>query len=63
MSDGKIDFVIRGGKVVSPSSTIEADVAIAGETIAAVTAPGLLPKMDGDIDAALFQLRYGFLVA
>lgn len=51
MSQTKIDFVICGGKVVSPSSTIEADVAIAGEKIAAVTAPGLLPKTANDIDA------------
>ena len=53
MGDNKIDLVIRGGRVVSPSSTIEADVAIAGEQIAAVAAPGLLPKTDNDIDDRL----------
>ncbi|MFL2669327.1 MAG: amidohydrolase family protein, partial [Alphaproteobacteria bacterium] len=51
MSETKIDFVICGGKVVSPSSTIEADVAICGEKIVAVTAPGILPKTANDIDA------------
>jgi dihydroorotase len=51
VSDGTIDLIIRGGKVVSPSSTIDADVAIAGETIAAVTAPGILPAIGNEIDA------------
>ncbi len=51
MSDGNIDLIIRGGKIVSPSSTIEADVAISGETIAAVTAPGMLAESAAEIDA------------
>ena len=51
MSNGNIDLIIRGGKIVSPSSTIEADVAISGETIAAVTAPGMLAESAAEIDA------------
>lgn len=51
MSNGTIDLIIRGGKVVSPSSTIEADVAVSGETIAAVAAPGVLPKVPTEIEA------------
>ena len=47
-----IDLIIRGGKVVSPSSTIEADVAVSGETIAAVTSPGMLPVIDNEINAS-----------
>ncbi|MDA1326279.1 MAG: allantoinase AllB [Proteobacteria bacterium] len=49
--DGTIDLIIRGGKIVSPSSTIEGDVAISGETIAAVTAPGMLATIANEIDA------------
>ena len=51
MSQGTIDLIIRGGIIVSPSSTIEADVAISGETIAAVTAPGMLATATTEIDA------------
>ena len=52
MSDVTIDLIIRGGKIVSPSSTIEADVAISGERIAAVTAPGMLARIANEIDAS-----------
>src|SRR3984957_16794908 len=38
-----LDTIIRGGDVVTPQGVILGDVAIAGETIAAVTAPGVLP--------------------
>jgi len=51
VGEKSIDLIIRGGKVVSPSSTIAADVAISGETIAAVAAPGLLPRAPREIDA------------
>jgi dihydroorotase len=52
VSEGNIDLIIRGGRVVSPSSTIEADVAVSGEKIAAVTAPGMLPaEAATEIDA------------
>ena len=51
------DLVIRRGNVVSPAATIEADLAIEGEKIAAVTMPGILPEADIEIDAAgLFVL-------
>jgi dihydropyrimidinase len=38
-----LDLIIRGGDVVTPQGVIRCDVAIAGETIAALTAPGALP--------------------
>jgi len=37
-----LDTIIRGGEVVTPHGVVHCDVAIAGETIAAVTAPGAL---------------------
>ncbi len=36
------DLIIRGGEVVTPQATGAYDIAIKGETIAAVTAPGAL---------------------
>ena len=51
MSIETIDLVIRGGKVVSPSSTIKADVAIAGGKIIAVVSPGILPDIKNEINA------------
>ena len=51
MTNKAIDIVIRNGKIVSPSSTIEADVAIAGEKIVAVTAPGIIQNAATEIDA------------
>ena len=51
------DLVIRKGMVVSPTATIEADIAVAGEKIAAVAMPGTLPEAGIEIDAAgLFVL-------
>ena len=38
-----LDTIIRGGDVVTPQGAMQCDVAIAGETIAAVAAPGTLP--------------------
>src|SRR5258708_32681353 len=38
-----LDTIIRDGEVVTPQGIVQCDVAIAGETIAAVTAPGALP--------------------
>ena len=38
-----LDTIIRGGEVVTPQGVIAADVAIAGETIAVIAAPGALP--------------------
>ena len=37
-----LDLLIRGGEVVTPQGVVNCDVAVAGETIAAVTAPGTL---------------------
>jgi dihydropyrimidinase len=36
------DLIIQGGDVVTPQGVVAADVAIAGETIAAIAAPGTL---------------------
>jgi dihydropyrimidinase len=36
------DLIIRGGEVVTPEGVVTCDVAVAGETIAALTAPGTL---------------------
>ncbi len=48
-----LDLIIRGGDVVTPHGVITADVAISGETIAAVAAPGALPAGAGkEINAA-----------
>ena len=38
-----LDFIIRGGDVVTPQGVTQCDVAIAGETIAAIAAPDTLP--------------------
>jgi dihydroorotase-like cyclic amidohydrolase len=35
-----LDIIIQGGEVVTPQGVIQCDVAIAGETIAAIAAPG-----------------------
>ena len=51
MSDGNIDLIIRGGKIVSPNSTFEGDVAVSGQKIAAVAAPDVLPPAATEIDA------------
>jgi dihydroorotase len=45
------DIVIRGGTVVSPSGRVPADVAIAGERIAAVVTPGTPLEAGRTIDA------------
>jgi hypothetical protein len=37
-----LDIIIRGSDVVTPQGVALCDIAIAGETIAAVTAPGVL---------------------
>jgi len=36
------DLIIRGGDVVTPQGVVACDIAVAGETIAALTAPGTL---------------------
>lgn len=51
LKDNNINLVIKGGKVVSPSTTIEADIAISGDKIVAITAPGALPESINQIDA------------
>jgi dihydropyrimidinase len=49
-----LDIIIRGGDVVTPHGVVQGDVAIAGETIAAVTAPGALEAQPAtrELDAA-----------
>jgi dihydropyrimidinase len=37
-----LDLIIRGGDVVTPQGVVRGDVAVAGETIAAIAAPGAL---------------------
>ena len=37
-----LDLIIRGGDVVTPQGVVRCDVAVKGETIAAVAAPGTL---------------------
>jgi len=36
------DLMIRGGDVVTPEGVVRGDVAVAGETIAAIATPGTL---------------------
>ena len=36
------DLIIRGGDVVTPQGVVRCDVAVAGETIAAIAAAGTL---------------------
>jgi dihydroorotase-like cyclic amidohydrolase len=36
------DLIIRGGDVVTPEGVVRCDVAVAGETIAAIATPGTL---------------------
>src|ERR1700730_558405 len=40
---GMFDLMIRGGDVVTPEGVVRCDVAVAGETIAAIATPGALP--------------------
>ena len=37
-----LDLIIRGGEVVTPQGVAHCDIAISGETIAALAAPGAL---------------------
>ena len=46
-----VDILIKNGKVVSPEATIEACVAIRGETIVAVGAEDVMPPAKKVIDA------------
>jgi dihydropyrimidinase len=49
-----LDLIIRGGDVVTPQGVVRGDVAVAGETIAAIAAPGALSggASTREIDAA-----------
>jgi dihydropyrimidinase len=51
-----IDLVIRGGRVVTPDGVGDWDVAIEGERIAAVAAPGALPRDAGRVIDATGKL-------
>ena len=44
------DLIIRGGEVVTPQGVVRCDVAVAGETIAAIAAAGALA---GAVNAVL----------
>lgn len=46
-----LDIIIRGGDVVTPQGVVKGDVAVKGETIAAVTAPDVLTEAGRIIDA------------
>ena len=48
-----LDLIIRGGEVVTPEGVVRCDVAISGEIIAAITAPGALEAQGAkrEIDA------------
>src|SRR5262249_2939086 len=41
-----LDLLIRGGEVITPQGVVRCDVAVAGETIAAIAAPDTLPAQD-----------------
>src|SRR4051794_3519454 len=49
-----LDLIVRGGDVVTPQGVIRGDVAIAGETIAAIAAADTLPAQSAQrvIDAS-----------
>ena len=49
-----LDLIIRGGDVVTPQGVVRGDVAVAGETIAAIAAAGALSAESATrvIDAA-----------
>lgn len=55
------DLVIRGGTLVSPAGRQAADVAIAGERIAALVAPGTPLEAGREIDAAGRHLLPGVI--
>jgi dihydropyrimidinase len=46
-----LDLLIRNGTVVSPEASVVADVAVQGEKIVAVTAPGVIPDAKRVVDA------------
>ena len=52
MADGPIDLLIRGGKIVSPESTLEADIAVRGGKIVAIGGNQLATRAGDTIDAA-----------
>ena len=43
----QVDLIVEGGRVVTGGSVVEADVAIGGEKIVALTAPGNPPLEAG----------------
>jgi dihydroorotase len=46
------DLLVRGGRVWTPGGIVAADVAVAGEKVAAVAAPGALSEAKTTIDAS-----------
>jgi len=53
-----LDLIIRGGDVVTPEGVVRCDVAIQGETIAALTAPGTLADADNVRPDACLSIRF-----
>ena len=51
-----LDLVIKGGQVVTPMGVGEWDVAIEGEKIVAVAAPGALPDEAGRVILSLIHI-------
>jgi allantoinase len=47
----EVDVVIAGGRIVSADAIVRADVAIAGEQVVGIAAPGALPRARETIDA------------
>ena len=57
-----LDLVIRGGQIVTPMGVGEWDIAVQGEKIVAVAAPGALPDDAGRvIDATGMVVCPGFI--
>lgn len=51
MTRARVEALVRGGRVVTPTEVVEAAVAIQGERIVALGPEGLLPEADRVIDA------------
>ena len=52
MVDRTVDMVIEGGKIISPESTVEANIAVDGGVIVAVGAGPTMPAARETIDAS-----------
>ena len=63
MGASKVDTVVHGGTVVTPTHTFEGGVAIKGEKIVAVGPDDMLPDADNYIDATGKQVFPGAIDA